>query len=51
MRVSKNWNLIARIITPLIYQPDLTQSNLGVVGLGDINPTFFLSPAKPGNLI
>jgi hypothetical protein len=51
MRVSKNWNLIARIITPLIYQPDLAHRNLGVFGLGDINPTFFLSPAKPGKLI
>ena len=51
MRVSTNWNVIARIITPLIYQPDLTQPNLGVVGLGDINPTFFLSPAKPGKII
>jgi hypothetical protein len=51
MRVSENWNLIARIITPLIYQPDLAHRDLGVFGLGDINPTFFLSPAKPGKLI
>jgi len=50
-RVSEKWNLITRTIVPLIYQPDVTQRNLGVMGLGDINPTFFLSPAKPGKLI
>jgi hypothetical protein len=51
VQVSKKWNLITRTIAPLIYQPDVTQRNLGVMGLGDINPTFFLSPAKPGKLI
>ena len=51
VRVSEKWNLITRTIVPLIYQPDVTQRNLGVMGLGDINPTFFLSPAKPGKLI
>ena len=51
VQVSKKWNLITRTIVPLIYQPDVTQRNLGVMGLGDINPTFFLSPAKPGKLI
>jgi len=51
VQVSEKWNLITRTIVPLIYQPDVTQRNLGVMGLGDINPTFFLSPAKPGKLI
>ena len=51
MRVSENWNLINRIILPLVYQPDVTQLNVGTLGMGDINPTFFLSPAKPHNLI
>jgi hypothetical protein len=51
MRMSENWNLITRIILPLVYQPDVTQLNVGTVGMGDINPTFFLSPAKPGKLI
>jgi hypothetical protein len=60
VRVSKNWNLIMRIITPIIYEPSIPslvfQSNtpldhLGTLGLGDINPTFFLSPAKPKKLI
>jgi hypothetical protein len=51
MRVSENWNLINRIILPLVFQPNLTVHNLGTMGMGDINPTFFLSPAKPHKLI
>jgi hypothetical protein len=51
VRLNENWNLITRIIMPLVYQPDLSQHNVGVMGLGDINPTFFLSPAKPSKLI
>ena len=48
IRVSENWNLITRIITPIIYQPVGSQPiNQGANGLGDINPSFFLSPAKP----
>lgn len=51
VRISENWNLITRAITPIIYQPDYTQKQNGTFGLGDMNPTFFLSPAKPGKLI
>ena len=49
--LSENWNLIVRWITPVVWQPVPTQKNLGVYGLGDMVPTFFLSPAKPGALI
>jgi hypothetical protein len=52
VRVSENWNLITRIITPIIYQPTVSQPvNQGAYGFGDMNPTFFLSPAKPGKII
>jgi hypothetical protein len=51
--VSKNWNLITRWITPIIYQPlPVAQppgppaQQTGVSGLGDLNPSFFLSPKK-----
>ncbi len=44
-------NLIVRWITPIIYQPDVTQRTLGTFGLGDMNPSFFVSPARPGGLI
>ena len=50
VRIGENWNLITRVITPLITQPDVTQKSLSTFGLGDINPTFFLSPAT-GKLI
>lgn len=55
--LSDEWNLIARIIMPVINQPNLSPSFGGLVpsttgtGLGDFNPSFFLSPAKPGELI
>jgi hypothetical protein len=52
MRVSENWNLIARIITPIIYQPTVSQPvNQGAFGFGDLNPSFFFSPAKPHKII
>ena len=49
--LAKSWNLIVRWITPVVWQPVPTQKNIGVYGLGDMVPTFFLSPAKPGALI
>jgi hypothetical protein len=52
LHVSANWNLITRIITPIIYQPTVSQPiNQGAYGFGDLNPSFFLSPAKPGKII
>lgn len=53
LSVSKNWNLIVRWITPIVYQPlpvpqesgPPTQTT-GVYGLGDMNPSFFLVPKK-----
>jgi hypothetical protein len=52
MKLNKDWNLIARIITPIIYQPTVSQPvNQGAYGFGDLNPTFFISPSKPSKLI
>jgi hypothetical protein len=57
IKLSEEWNLITRTIMPVISQPSLFPSFGGTVsgttgsGLGDFNPTFFLSPAKPGELI
>jgi hypothetical protein len=51
-RVGEDWNLITRIITPIIYQPTVSHPfNQGANGLGDINPSFFLSPAKAHKII
>jgi hypothetical protein len=49
--LSENWNLITRTIAPVIYQPELVPGTGSEFGLGDINTTLFLSPAKPGKLI
>jgi hypothetical protein len=51
MQLGQSWNLITRIIAPIIAQPDIAQPNGTTFGLGDINPSFFLSPAQPGKLI
>jgi hypothetical protein len=51
--VGKNWNLITRWITPIIFQPipvpqppGPPAQQTGVYGFGDLNPSFFLSPKK-----
>jgi hypothetical protein len=49
VKFSENWNLIIRWITPIIYQP--LGLGVGVYGLGDMQPTFLLSPSKPHKLI
>jgi hypothetical protein len=54
VKASANWNLIIRWITPIIYQPlpaPSTLPQIGVSGLGDMQPTFLLSPSKPSKLI
>src|SRR5271168_5053504 len=50
-RISEKWMLISRIIQPIVWQPATTANTGGANGFGDMNPTFFLSPAKPGKLI
>ncbi len=56
--LGNNWNLVVRWIAPVIYQPfgveqppppsggDPPPIQSGVYGLGDMQPTFFLSPKK-----
>lgn len=44
--LSEDWNLITRTIMPIINQPSAAPGAEQAFGLGDINPTFFLSPAK-----
>lgn len=46
-----DWNVITRTIAPVISQPDVNESDGSTFGLGDINTTWFLSPAKPGKLL
>ena len=53
IKLTEDWNLITRTIMPIINQPSLfpADASESAFGLGDINPTLFLSPAKPGKLI
>jgi hypothetical protein len=44
-------NLITRTIVPIISQPDIGSDTGGTFGLGDINASFYFSPAKAGKLI
>ena len=55
IKLTHDWNLITRTIVPIINQPSLfdgpNQISGSAWGLGDINPSFFLSPARPGRFI
>jgi hypothetical protein len=54
VKVSNNWNLIIRWITPIIHQPLPAPSPApqnGVYSLGDMQSAFLLSPSKPHKLI
>ena len=50
-KLNEKWTLISRIIQPVVWQPYPNQNAGGQYGLGDMNPTFFLSPGKPGKVI
>ncbi len=43
-------NLITRTIIPLVYRPVVTAESGSTSGLGDINATFFFSPAVAGTV-
>ncbi len=49
--LNDDWNLITRTILPVINQPSLYDGMPSPAGLGDLNPSLFLSPAKSGALI
>ncbi len=46
IHITDDWNLITRIIMPIINQPSLFPGMSGATGLGDINPTFFFLPGE-----
>ena len=49
--LTENWNLITRTITPIINQPSPGFHIDSAFGMGDINPTLFLSPSKPSTFV
>ncbi|BHH84757.1 hypothetical protein [Desulforhopalus sp. 52FAK] len=50
MSFGENWNLINRVIAPVVYQDEFYQDEGSVFGLGDITYQSFFSPKKQGNL-
>ena len=42
-----HWNLITRVIMPVVYQNDVFGNSDDQFGLGDFTPTFFFSPREP----
>lgn len=50
-RLSDQWTLITRTIIPVIQVPDLAPGVPATTGLGDVNVSLFLSPAKAGPVI
>jgi len=52
IHISPGWLLIPRIlVTAVTYAPDSTSESRGKLGLGDIAPSFFFTPAHVGRLI
>jgi hypothetical protein len=51
LHLSERIMLITRTILPIVYQPDVTSTGGGSSGVGDLNPSFFFSPANPGKLM
>jgi len=49
--VLPSWNIVTRTIIPLTYKPNTMATTGGSSGLGDVNPTFFLTQAHPGPVI
>jgi hypothetical protein len=49
--ISDEWNVITRTILPIISLPSFTPDGSRTNGIGDLQMSAFLSPAKPGNWI
>jgi len=47
--ISEDWNILARLILPITFQPVADDGHLG--GFGDSNLSFYLTPKKAGALI
>jgi hypothetical protein len=49
--LTQDWNLITRWILPIIHQPSLAKGDSSDTGLGDLNPTLFLSTSVASDLL
>lgn len=46
--LNEDWNLIARVIVPLLSQPPLVAGGEATFGVSDLLASFFFSPARSG---
>ena len=46
--INKDWNLIARVILPMVSQPALVDNGEPTFGVSDVQTSFFFSPSKAG---
>jgi hypothetical protein len=51
VRLSNDWTMITRTVIPVIQVPDLAPGVDGTSGVGDVQLSLFLSPAKAGPVI
>ena len=51
IHLNQDWTLITRWVSPIVYQPRLAPDLPSELGIGNLEPQFFLSPANPGKLI
>ena len=51
VRLSNDWTMITRTVIPVIQVPDLAPGVDGTAGVGDVQLSLFLSPAKAGTVI
>jgi hypothetical protein len=49
-KLTDDWNMIARVITPLINQPPLAPGGASAFGVGDILTSLFFSPSGSGGI-
>ena len=49
--LNADWNLITRTIVPIVNVPGLLPDEVGSFGMGDVNPSVFLSPAAESGFV
>jgi|SRR5450432_87244 hypothetical protein len=49
LKLNENWNVITRVILPIVTQYNVTGENTSQSGLSDITASAFLSPSKTHN--
>jgi len=51
IHLGQSWNMINRVILPVVYQPELIPGQGSTTGLADTSYTAFFSPRKPSKWI